>query len=121
MLTNHIGIKVKDIEKVQKFYCQNLGFECEHKYEDEDKILVFLKNKNSVIELIYSKNKEYSSAVNGIIDHIAFSVNNIQECIDKLKKKNVKFITNEITEVDGKMIIFFEGAEGEKIELVQYI
>ena len=42
MLTNHIGIKVKDIEKVQKFYCQNLGFECEHKYEDEDKILVFL-------------------------------------------------------------------------------
>ncbi|EJP6471223.1 glyoxalase/bleomycin resistance/dioxygenase family protein [Clostridium sporogenes] len=120
MLTNHLGIKVRDIEKVQKFYCENLEFEFEHKYEDEDKILVFLKNENSVIELIYSKNKEYNSVINGIIDHVAFTVTNIQECINKLKRKNVKFITNEVTEVDGKIIIFFEGAEGEKIELVQY-
>lgn len=45
MLTNHLGIKVKDIEKVEKFYCENLEFEFEHKYEDEDKILVFLKKR----------------------------------------------------------------------------
>ena len=118
MLTNHLGIKVKDIEKAQKFYCE---FEFEHKYEDKDKILVFLKNENSVIELIHSKNNVYNSVKNGIIDHLAFTVTNIQEYIDKLKRKNVNFITNEITEVDGKLIIFFEGAEGEKIELVQYI
>ncbi|KEI97752.1 VOC family protein [Clostridium botulinum] len=121
MLTNHLGIKVKDIEKVEKFYCENLEFEFEHKYEDEDKILVFLKNENSVLELIHSKNNVHNSVKNGIIDHLAFTVTNIQEYIDKLKRKNVNFITNEITEVDGKLIIFFEGAEGEKIELVQYI
>ncbi|WP_434296544.1 VOC family protein [Clostridium sporogenes] len=121
MLTNHLGIKVKGIEKAQKFYCENLEFQFEHKYEDKDKILVFLKNENSVIELIHSKNNVYNSVKNGIIDHLAFTVTNIQEYIDKLKRKNVNFITNEITEVDGKLIIFFEGAEGEKIELVQYI
>ncbi len=72
MLTNHLGIKVKDIEKAQEFYCENLEFEFEHKYEDKDKILVFLKNENSVIELIHSKNNVYNSVKNGIIDHFSF-------------------------------------------------
>lgn len=121
MLTNHVGIKVRDIENAQKFYCDNLEFTFEHKYEDEDKILVFIKNENSVIELVYSKNNAYSSVNNGVIDHLAFTVTDIKKYIDKLKKNNVNFITNEITEVDGKLIIFFQGPEEEKIELVQYI
>ncbi len=115
MLTNHLGIKVKDIEKVQKFYCENLEFEFEHKHEDEDKILVFLKNENSVVELIHSKNNVYNSVKNGIIDHLAFTVTNIQEYIDKLKRKNVNFITNEIAEVDGKLIIFLKVLKGRKL------
>jgi lactoylglutathione lyase len=121
MLTNHIGIKVRDIEKSQKFYCENLEFIFEHKYEDDNIVLVFLKNENSVIELVYSKNNIYSSVKNGVIDHLAFTVTDIHKYIDKLKKRNVNFITNEVIALDGKLIIFFEGADGEKIELVQYV
>ena len=120
MVTNHIGIKVKDVEACKKFYCENLGFEVEHKYEDEDKILMFLKNENSVLELIYSKNKEFGSVNNGIIEHIAFTVDDIQEYIDKLKKNNVKFLT-DIIKVDGKLVTFFEGSQGEKLELVEHL
>ncbi|EJO5347621.1 VOC family protein [Clostridium botulinum] len=121
MFTNHLGIKVTDIEKAKKFYCENLEFQYDHKYEDEDKILVFLKNENSVIELVYSKNNIYNSVTNGIIDHVAFTVDDIHEYINKLKKKNINFITKEVIEIDSKLIIFLQGPEGEKIELVQHI
>lgn len=121
MFTNHIGIKVKNIDNSQIFYCKNLGFSYDHKYEDDNKILVFLKNENSVLELVYLKDTEYNSVKNGIIDHIAFTVDNIYEYIDKLKNRGVKFISDEVIKIDGKLIVFFEGSEGEKIELVQYL
>lgn len=121
MLTNHIGIKVKDIEKSINFYCENLGFMFEHKYEDKDKILVFLKNENSIIEFVYKKDDKYNSVNNGIIEHLAFTVDDIHQYINKLKNNNVKFLLDDVVTVDGKYIIFFEGPNGEKMELVQYI
>lgn len=121
MLTNHIGIKVKNAERSQKFYCENLGFTLDHKYENENVILVFLKNENSVIELIHKKNVSYDSVQKGIVEHVAFTVDDIHAYVNKLKNNNVKFISDGLKEVDGKMIMFFQGPDGEKLELVQFI
>lgn len=121
MFTNHIGLKVRDIEKSQDFYCENLDFIFESKYENDNVILLFLKNENSVIELIQSKDSIYTSVNHGIISHLAFTVTDIHQHIDKLKKNNVQFTQNEVRESNSKLIIFFEGPDGEKLELVQYI
>lgn len=121
MFTNHIGLKIRNIEKSQNFYCENLDFVFENKYESDSAIILFLKNKNSVIELIQSKDNVYTSVNHGIISHLAFTVTDIHQHIDKLKKNNVQFTQNEVKEFNGKLIIFFEGPDGEKLELLQYI
>lgn len=121
MLTNHIGIKVKNIEESQKFYCDNLGFELDHKYDDDKRTLVFLKNENSVIELVYVKTSEYNSVMNGIVEHIAFTVDDIEKYTEDLIDRGVKFVTCHPMEIDNKLVIFFEGPSGEKLELVQHL
>lgn len=35
-------------------------------------------------------------------------------------KDNVKFLT-DIIKVDGKLVAFFEGSQGEKLELVEHL
>lgn len=119
MFTNHIGIRVRDIEKSSKFYCEILGFELKERFENEKLILLFLKNENTVIELVYAKNNEYDYVRNGILEHMAFTVDDIKKYVDKLKENNIKFISKDIIKFKGEYIIFFEGPDGEKLELVQ--
>ncbi|WP_040327334.1 VOC family protein [Clostridium ihumii] len=121
MFTNHIGLKVKDIEYCKSFYCENFDFKIHHEYEDERIKLTFLENENSIIELIYTKEKDYNYVQNGIVEHIAFTVDNIDLYKEKLMKNNVKCISKEFKEVDNKKIFFIEGPSGEKLELVEHI
>ncbi|MEG2354213.1 MAG: VOC family protein [Clostridium sp.] len=121
MLTNHIGIKVRNIQEAEKFYCENLEFKLEHRYDDDKRTLVFLENASTVIELIYVKTLEYSSVANGIVEHIAFTVENIEEYAEKLRDNGVEFSTCHPMELDEKLVIFFQGPNGEKLELVQHL
>lgn len=121
MLTDHIGIKVRDIDASVKFYCDNLDFMVDSKFENERSKIVFLKNENTVIELICPKTGEYDFVSSGIINHMAFTVSDIYAYIEKLKKNNVKFDTEAPRELLDKKIIFFAGPDGESLEFVQYV
>jgi len=121
MFTDHVGLKVRDLDSSVKFYCENLEFEVESKYENEMSNIVFIKNENTVIELICPKNGEYGQVPNGIISHLAFTVKDMAYYIDKLKKNNVSFVTDEPKKMESKQIIFFTGPDEERLEFVQYL
>jgi len=121
MLTDHIGIKVKDLSTSVEFYSKNLDFTVDSTFETEKSNIVFLKNENTVIELICPKNGAFDYSANSVINHMAFIVPDIYEYIEKLKKNNVKFKTGGPMEATGKKIIFFYGPDGEDLEFVQYI
>ena len=119
MKTNHIGIRVRDIEASTKFYCDLLDFEFDHRFETPKLILVFLKNEDTKIELVYSKDGEYDYVRNGILEHFAFTVPDIYAHVEKLKNNNVNFISKNVIKFKDELIVFFEGPNGEKLELVQ--
>lgn len=116
----HVGIVVQDVERSSEFYTKVLRCQIVDIYEDERIKLVFLQTGDQIIELVKYYQKEIHRQA-GIIDHIAFQVENIEQEIKQLKGKNVEFLYEAPIIVGNKKIIFFTGPDGERLELVEEI
>jgi lactoylglutathione lyase len=117
---NHVGVIVDDMEVSKKFYEEVIGGELEHSYENERVQLAFYRIGSGVVELVKRKSAEHSRNL-GVVEHIAFTVENIEESVELLRKHNVKPISEKITTMENKLLFFFEGPNGEKLEYVQYV
>jgi len=119
----HVGLQVKDLEASIKFYSEVLGLEFIEKQDhvDPNIKLAFLglqDTKEPIIELISGYNPNLPTE--GKVHHIAFTVDNIDEEIARLKELNVTFIDEAVTTLpSGAKYIFFNGPDGEWIELFQ--
>lgn len=120
IIMNHVGVIVKDMDISKRFYSEVLDGVIDHEYEDENVHLCFVKSGNGVIELVKRK-KEQSSLNLGVVEHIAFTVENLEVAIEGLKKKNIEVISEFPRVCDNKLIAFFKGPNGEKLEFVQYL
>lgn len=117
----HVGILVTDMERSIDFYQKAFGLTLRHREWITEKVeLSFLyhpNQENIEIELIGGKTAETTE---GIVNHLAFSVDHIEEEITRLKQLGVNF-DNETPRVvlGGVKIAFFTGPDGEVLELVQ--
>ena len=120
----HVGIFVKDIGVSKKFYCDILDFELNHENnikEDNGYIkLAFLSAGTCVIELVQLP--VLNDRTDGPIDHLSFSVKNIEKVKAILETRGVKFDTDEIIHAPnfferGNRWIFFKGPDGERLEI----
>lgn len=120
---HHIGIKVKDAETSERFYASLLNFEKVNEFKHGASHLVFMKAGSCVLELIEKPAIERLPA--GQIDHVALTVENIEEIVERLKARRVEFVSEEINYVDwlfaGTKNIFFMGPDGERIELFEVV
>lgn len=124
----HVGIFVKDVRKSKEFYQEILGTEgiwdCRFGGEEDDDFRVsFAQNGTAVLELVERKGVE-DNRVDGVIDHIAFAVDDLDGVIAALKEKDIAFETEEVVHEpamlqNGSKWIFFRGPDGEHIELAQ--
>lgn len=114
----HVGIVVQDAERSTEFYTGVLGCQVVETYEDERIKLVFLRAGDQIIELVKYYQKEINREA-GIIDHIAFRVEDLEQEIEQLTAKNVEFLYDAPIIVGSKKIIFFIGPDGERLELVE--
>ncbi len=96
---DHIGIAVKDIDKVLNLYKDIFGLELEkiEVVKDQKVKIAFLPIGSSKLELlepIDSKNPlaNYIEKKGESIQHIAFSVNDIEKALEKLKQNGIKLI-----------------------------
>jgi lactoylglutathione lyase len=117
---DHVGVIVSDMEKSKKFYQEIIGAEQIHTYENENVQLAFYKIGSGVVELVKRKHVEHTRNL-GVVEHIAFTVDNIEQCVKELKAKNIKLISENIITMENKLLFFFEGPDGEKLEFVQYV
>ncbi|WP_078553586.1 VOC family protein [Bacillus alkalicellulosilyticus] len=116
----HIGIMVSDMDKSLKFYQEILGFELRKRtfIRDETIELAFLyqpSNPYSEVELIAAPNTDQD----GVVNHLALSVENIEEAVAHLVSHNIKMDGDIIQIFPDTKIVFFRGPNHEKLELVE--
>jgi lactoylglutathione lyase len=119
----HIGVVVKDAQKTADFYCRLLGCEVSGGFEDERLKAVFLNCGSGTLEVLqYFKDGDAKRGT-GVVDHIAFDVEDIDETVKKLKENGIVMLSDEPKVIMGgsKKIIFFLGPDGERLELMQQI
>jgi lactoylglutathione lyase len=118
----HIGVMVKDMDASIRFYTEVLGMRLVKRKALKDGaelgFLAFPDSGNIEIELIGRGHDGLPD--NGIVHHIAFTVSDIQAEIDRIKSLGVQ-LTDETprTILDGDLIAFFFGPDGERLEFFQ--
>jgi lactoylglutathione lyase len=118
----HVGVMVSDIEVSVDFYQNVLGLDLLDRFALNPTVtLAFLGNRESgqvFVELVSGKDKEFPDE--GKVHHIAFTVDDIEDEISRLKTLNVAFSNEEIlTLPNGSKYIFLKGPDGETLELFQ--
>ena len=114
----HTAVRTNDLEKSREFYVDLLGFQVEHDFAGGENQLLFLTLDAFTIELVYKANNANLGAT-GVINHFAFFSNSNQEVKAALLAAGYP-ITKEIdTPIDGSLLLFTEGPNGERIEFME--
>jgi lactoylglutathione lyase len=120
----HVGIFVKNLEISKKFYCEKLDFELLHENilkEDAGVIkIAFIKASDCILELVQFP--VFKERTDGIVDHVAFKVKDIEQTVNILKKRGIEFETEDIVFAKdffnkGDKWITFKGPDGEHLEI----
>lgn len=125
----HLALKVENLARTREFYGK-LGFQdVDGGYlpTPEGNIQICFLEKNGfvieVIEMIGEGLKELKTRGNGLIDHIALEVTNVQSAMDAVRKAKLplkNYIIQELPLLErGVRFFFIEGPDGEKVELVE--
>ncbi len=118
----HVGLYIKDLERSKHFYSEVLGFEkvCEF-VSLEDNKRAFMKSGNLIIELI--QHKTWMDRRDGLFDHIAMEVGNIEEVSEKLAASGIVFESDiyfdNLVFDRGVKYQAFRGPDGEHLEIYQ--
>ena len=127
----HIGIAVQDIEASNKIFAKIFGKDsCKsEKVESEGVITSFFQIGDSKIELIAATTEEsviskYLEKWGEGLHHIAFSVEDIEKEMKRLKKEGIRLLNDSPKKgADNKLICFLhpKDTNGVLIELCQEI
>jgi lactoylglutathione lyase len=121
VIMEHVGIMVNDMDESLAFYQNILGLELRNREWLNDTIelafLFFPEQPSVEVELIYGGPVENE----GIVNHLAFRVENIEAELVRFKEAGIKLVDEEPRSIlNGTVkIAFFQGPNGEKLELVE--
>ena len=124
----HIGIFVDDVEVSKKFYKDVLGLECiwQTTFDADGNTFTcaFVKKGTVCLELV--QRRIGSNPGDGMTDHVAYAVDDLEGIIAKLKDMGIEFETEEVSHCEtmfenGTKWIFFRGPDNEHIELAQVL
>jgi catechol 2,3-dioxygenase-like lactoylglutathione lyase family enzyme len=124
----HVGLFVQDLKRSQNFYEDILGFEtiweCEFSDPANTYTIAIIKNGNLAIELV--KRKYQGIPGDGVTDHVAMQVDDLEGMMKALNAKGVKFESETYVHYEkmlpnGSKWIFFRGPDNEHIELTQIL
>lgn len=119
MEMHHIGVMVSDLERSVVWYQRVLGLRLVERRQLGQTLIAFLAagEGQALVELVQ---KSGSYARKGVVNHIAFSVPDLDAALARLRVEGVNLEGVEPIPIwDGGRIAFFEGPDGELLELVQ--
>ena len=137
--TRHVGIVVNDLYKTRDFWINTLGFKLHIEAKEEspyiDDLLSIkepnlttvklIDSKGFIIELLdfesYQVNQSWSGDLKTTgLTHIALTVDNLDELVDKLKNQNYQTLSEIKISPNKKVkVVFVKGPEAIMLELVQ--
>ncbi|MCJ8009481.1 VOC family protein [Lederbergia wuyishanensis] len=121
MKMEHVGIMVNNMDESLAFYQNILGLKLRNREWLNDTVelafLYFPQQPSVEVELVFGVQVENE----GIVNHLAFTVEDIEAELIRFKEAGVKLIDEEPRTIlnDKVKIAFFEGPNGEKLELVE--
>ncbi|HHW37404.1 MAG TPA: VOC family protein [Bacillales bacterium] len=119
----HVAIMVRDMDQSIQFYSDILGFRVRLQGSKPDRGMAFLyleSQPDMEIELIQEKTTTTEYSETGIVNHLAFTVENIDETIHILREKGIVFSSDEVKPtLEGGRMIFFHGPNWEQLQLVE--
>lgn len=118
----HVAIIVTDMDRSIMFYEEMFGYKVRIRGQSAVREMAFLYHDNQPgmeIELIRDLNPIENYSDSGIVNHLAFTVDNIDEAIAHYKEKGIIFNSDEPkpTLDGGRMILFY----GPNRELLQFV
>lgn len=116
----HVGIYVTDLDRSVAFYRDVLGLELKDIIDIGTGRIAFMQIGDSQLELVC--NASTGSRPAGVVDHVTFTVNDIDAVYNRLKEFGVELIDEAPKEVFGgkAKILFFYGPNKERLELFQW-
>lgn len=115
MRWHHGGIEVGSLEKSIQFYESMFDLKIEQRLMLNGEKIAFLKNEDVRIELIESE--DFSSLSNSV--HLAWQVDDVEDWIKRLNGRGLLPSEGPYKLKNGWTAVFYEGLDGEVIELVQ--
>ncbi len=116
----HIGLMVKDANRSSLFYQQVLNCEVVNSYQDERVKLIFLNSGGQIIELVQRLQESAPERAAGIVDHIAFEVEDVFAEMERLHAAGVVTLSDTPAGIGRSLQnFFFLGPDGERLEFLQ--
>lgn len=115
MSWHHVGIEVGSLEDSIQFYENMFEMKIEQRFTLNGEEIVFLTNDDVKIELIESK--DISALSNSV--HLAWKVDDIESWMKGLREKGLFPSEGPYKLKNGWIVVFYEGLDGEVIELVE--
>ena len=118
----HTRFRVSDMDKSISFYRDILGMKVvEQKTSPRGSKLVFLKFPDMDCELELCSFPDSGNVhVSEDLVHLAFEVDDLERCIERLKAAGVLITEGPIESSNGTRFIFTEDPDKYEIELMQY-
>ncbi|MBL4664538.1 VOC family protein [Nitrospina gracilis] len=118
----HTRFRVSDMDKSISFYQDILGMEVvEQKTSPRGSKLVFLKFPDMDCELELCSFPDSGSVhVPEDLVHLAFEVDDLKVCIDKLNAAGIRITEGPLESSNGTRFIFTEDPDKYEIELMHY-
>ena len=118
----HTRFRVSDMKESIQFYRDILGMKVlEQKTSPRGSKLVFLRLPDSESDLeLCSFPDSGSVTVPEDLVHLAFEVENLDDCISQLEQAKIPITEGPIESSNGTRFIFTEDPDKYEIELIQY-
>lgn len=115
MKWHHVGIYVTNMAAAEAFYLSMFYFQVEKRLTVDNEEITFLIHENVRIELIMTKDEIPVSK--GV--HMTWEIKNLDEWMKNLKNKGMVPYEGPIRLKNGWKTVFYEGINGEIIELIE--
>jgi lactoylglutathione lyase len=119
----HTAIIVANMDHAIQYYSDMFGFKVRLRGSSKTREMAFLyleEQPSMEIELIRDIDPigEYNKS--GIVNHLAFTVEDINQAISYYEKKGIKFLSDQPkSTLEGGLMILFYGPNGELLQLIE--
>jgi lactoylglutathione lyase/glyoxylase I family protein len=115
MKWHHAGLYVNDMAAAEIFYQSVFHFQIERRFTWNHEQITFLVNKDVRVELIMAN--QPVPVTKGI--HLSWQVENLEAMMKKLRCHGMMPCEGPFHLTNGWKTVFYEGVNGETIELIE--